>query len=88
MELITFESSAFKTLEIKLDFIIKYIQKSESNRDKDRWLTPKEVAAYVGFTTAWVKERSAIIGASQDSRGLRYKKSDVEKFMQSRYFKK
>jgi len=87
MEVITIESNAYEAMLLEIrKSIIDTVTKTVS--PDDRWLTPKEVAAYVGFTTAWVKERSAIIGASQDSRGLRYKKSDVEKFMQSRYFKK
>lgn len=91
MELITFESEAYKAMlfEItqnhkKTDAIIAQL----NARSVDKWLSPTEAAEYTGFTPRWIKERSALIGAFQDGKGLRYKRSNLDKYMEANSFKR
>lgn len=90
MEVITVESGAWKSLIADLEETRKLIQAmfdKMSDAAADRWLSPKEAAEYVGFKPAWIKARSHKIGAFKDGCGLRFKRSDIDKYMQKNSFK-
>jgi ATP-dependent protease ClpP protease subunit len=90
MELITFEHETFKALVFEIYESRKLTQAmfdKMSDTTQDRWLSPKEAADYTGFNQAWIKARSAKIGAFQDGKGLRFKQSDIDKYMQANSFK-
>lgn len=90
MEVITFESETFKALVSEIQETKKLMQivfAKMNDATQDRWLDPKEAADYVGFKPAWIKARSAQIGAFQAGCGLRFKKSDVDAYMKKNSFK-
>lgn len=90
MEVIVIGSEAWKALIFEIEETRKLMQvmfDTMNDAASDRWLSPKEAAEYVGFKPAWIKARSAKIGASQDGCGLRFKRSDIDKYMQKHSFK-
>lgn len=90
MEVIVIGSEAWKALIFEIEETRKLIQamfEKMSEAAQDRWLSPKEAAEYTGFKQAWIKQRSAKIGAFQDGMGLRYKRSDIDKYMKENSFK-
>ena len=73
MEVIVIGSEAWKALIFEIEETRKLIEamfEKMSDAAKDRWLSPKEAAEYTGFNQAWIKARSAKIGAFQDGKGL------------------
>lgn len=90
MDVIVIGSEAWKALIFEIMETRKLVEvmfAKMSDNASDKWLSPKEAAEYVGFKPAWIKARSAKIGASQDGCGLRYKRSNLDKYMESNSFK-
>lgn len=90
MEVIVIGSEAWKALIFEIEETRKLTQAmfdKMSDAVQDRWLSPRDAAEYTGFKQSWIKARSAKIGAFQDGMGLRYKRSDIDKYMQKNSFK-
>lgn len=90
MEVITMESEAWKALIADIEEakkLTKAMFDKMNDTAQDRWFSPKDAAEYTGFNIAWIKARSAKIGAFQDGKGLRFKKSNVDKYMEKNSFK-
>lgn len=90
MEVITVESGAWKALIADIEEANKCTRAMFAKMNdavQDRWLSPEEAAEYVGFKPAWIKARSAKIGAFKDGCGLRFKRSDVDAYMKKNSFK-
>lgn len=90
MEVIVISSEAWKVLIFEIMETRKLTQvmfEKMSEAAADRWLTPKEAGEYVGFKQTWIKARSSKIGAFQDGNGLRFKKSDIDAYMEKNSFK-
>lgn len=63
-----------------------HVLKQLAEAKTDTWLSPEEAAAHVGFNPRWVKDRADKIGAFQDGKGLRFKKSNLDKYMEANSF--
>ena len=90
MEVITFESEAYK----KLIFNIEQNRRDTATAFKlladaksDRYMTPLEVQEFTGFGYAWVYERRNHFGCFTDGKGLRFLRSNVEAYMKANTFK-
>ena len=85
MEGLFFESSAYKEMMFKLDVVFKLATKPV--KEEDKWLTMEDVVSYVGFSRTWVMYRKNKIGCFKDGKDLRFKKSNVDKYMDANSFK-
>jgi len=54
---------------------------------KKPYLTVAEVAELTGFSKGWVNEHKSDIGFSSIGSSLRFKRKDVDEFMEENYFK-
>jgi excisionase family DNA binding protein len=54
---------------------------------KDPYMTTQEVAAYTKFGKKWVQDNKDKIGRSMPGNHCRFKRSDVEAFMEDGYYK-
>lgn len=61
---------------------------SELKDTKKPYLTTQEVMELTGFSIDWVNDHKADIGFSNIGRTIRFKRKDVEAYMDAGYFKK
>ncbi len=90
MEVITIEHETFKALIFEIEEATKLTKAmfdKMSEASQDRWLSPEEAAQYVGFKPAWVKARASKIGCFKDGCGLRFKRSDIDRYMKENSFR-
>lgn len=57
---------------------------NDSNR---KWLTSREVMIETGFGKTWLNDNKHVIGCSVIGGCLRFKRSDVDAFIEANYFK-
>jgi hypothetical protein len=81
-----------KVLQELIDKIIKLSESVEAIRQeldgtRKTYLTLKEASAFIGFSTAWVNEHKFDIGCSTVGGQVRFKRKDVDWFMQQEYYK-
>jgi excisionase family DNA binding protein len=91
MEVITVESECFKMMLFNIEQTRKMVERLTEELKKakgDYWMTPDQVAEYTGFKYTWIYERRNDIGCFREGKGLRFKKSNVEKYMEENSFKK
>ena len=63
-----------------------HVLKQLADAKTDNWLSPQDAAEYTGFNQAWIKARSAKIGCFKDGKGLRFKKSNIDRYMTANSF--
>lgn len=63
------------------------MQELVMNQKPDRYVSSKEAAVIMGFSEVWVCKNKALIGFSTIGTAIRFKLSDIEKFMADNYFK-
>lgn len=85
MEGLFFESAAYKEMMYKLDVVFKAV--TAPVKETDKWMSMEEVVEYTGFSRTWVMHRKNKIGCFSDGKGLRFKKSNVDKYMEANSFK-
>lgn len=85
MEVIVIESEAYKNLMFKIDTLFKALTKPV--KEEDKWLTMEEVMEYTGFKYSWIMTRRSRIGYFRDGNGLRFKKANIDKYMEANSFK-
>lgn len=87
MEIITFESSAYKELVGRIDRISAYIEKQEQQaNDKEVWLTTRQVMAMLNISQRTLQRMrdSGRIGYSFAGHNCRYHIKEVERFIRER----
>lgn len=61
---------------------------SGEERDGDRWMTPRETAAYIGVSVetvrGWMRKRTGPAFTRVGYRTVRYRRSDVDGWMEKR----
>lgn len=60
---------------------------AELKETKKPWLTAHEVQEMTGFGKTWLNDNKQVIGFSTVGGCLRFKRSDVEDFIEANYFK-
>jgi excisionase family DNA binding protein len=60
---------------------------AELKKSKNPYLTTADVTELTGFGPKWVQDNKAAIGFSMIGNHCRFKRSDVEEFMEQNYFK-
>ena len=88
MEIITFESSAYKELVGRIDMISAYIEKQEKRReqqanDTEVWLTTRQVMAMLNISQRTLQRMrdSGRIAYSFAGHNCRYHIKEVERFI-------
>ena len=74
----------------KIEDLTAYVKKAEKlQRDYEysRFLTPQEVSKLIGFSVSWIERRHEEIGCSNFNGNRRFKRIDVEAFMELYYFR-
>lgn len=91
MEIITFESSAYKELVGRIDMISAYIEKQEKRReqqanDTEVWLTTRQVMAMLNISQRTLQRMrdSGRIAYSFAGHNCRYHIKEVERFIRER----
>ena len=91
MEIITFESSAYKELVGRIDMISAYIEKQEKRReqqanDTEIWLTTRQVMAMLNISQRTLQRMrdSGRIAYSFAGHNCRYHIKEVERFIRER----
>ena len=91
MEIITFESSAYKELVGRIDMISAYIEKQEKRReqqakDTEVWLTTRQVMAMLNISQRTLQRMrdSGRIAYSFAGHNCRYHIEEVERFIRER----
>jgi len=74
--------AGIETLKITTLTAIKELKES-----KKPYLNVAETMELTGFSKAWVNNNKAKIGFCSVEGSIRFKRSDVESFMNNRYFK-
>lgn len=82
--LLLIEKKHFDELNFKIDTLFK---KATEKKDEDKWMTMEAVVSYLGFSRTWVMYRKNKIGCFSDGKGLRFKKSNVDRYMEANSFK-
>lgn len=66
----------------KVEELIKGLQ--ENNKP---WMSLKEVCEYMGKGSTWVDLNKGVIGFTKAGGEIRFKRKDVDAYLESRYFK-
>lgn len=74
-------SGIFKKLE-KIEAFVK-----ETETAKKPWMSLKEVCEYMGKGSTWVDMNKASIGFTKAGGEIRFKRKDVDAYLESRYYK-
>ena len=73
-----------------LQTLIERIEELQSvvlNQMPDRYLSSKEAAAIIGFSEQWICNNKKYIGFSTIGTSIRFRLSDITKYMEGNYFK-
>lgn len=62
--------------------------KDELKEAKKPWMTSKEVCEYLGKGSTWVDMNKEEIGFAKAGGEIRFRRKDVEAYLESRYFRK
>jgi predicted DNA-binding transcriptional regulator AlpA len=84
IETATLEALISEVRDLK-DFVAKTA--SELSDAKKPYLTAQEVMELTGFSIDWVNDHKQDIGYSNIGRTIRFKRKDVEAYMDQNYFK-
>jgi excisionase family DNA binding protein len=79
------ETKVLQALIDKVDAIQGYVEKVTSKDNP--YMTIEETAQTMGFTKVWVINNKHDIGFSSIGRSIRFKRKDVEAYMEQNYFK-
>jgi excisionase family DNA binding protein len=79
------ETDAIDGLINRFLLLEKAIQGLEDTRRP--WMTLKEVCQYMSKGSTWVDLNKRIIGFTKAGGELRFKRKDVDAYLESRYFK-
>lgn len=60
---------------------------NELKEAKKPWMTMKEVCEYMGKGSTWLDLNKQLIGFSKAGGEIRFKRKDVDAYLESRYFK-
>lgn len=60
---------------------------AELKESKKPWLTAQEVQEMTGFGKTWLNDNKQLIGFTTIGGCLRFKRADVEDFIEANYFK-
>jgi hypothetical protein len=83
------ETEVLQALIVKLDRVEKLFTDTAAQlkETKKPYLTAQEVMEVTGFGKSWLNDNKQNIGFSTVGGCLRFKRSDVEAFMSTNYFK-
>lgn len=87
-KIIVLGAEAIEGIEKKLDNILIKMELIKSIPDDDHWLSPLEAAKYTGFSKQWINAKAAEIGAFKKGTAIRFKKSNIDIYMDKHSFKK
>lgn len=79
------ENEAVSILLKRLDRIEAFIKEKDS--DQKQWMTLKEVCEYMRKSSTWVDLNKGNIGFTKAGGECRFKRSDVDAYLESRYYK-
>ena len=91
MELVTFESQTYQHLESMYKDAVAKLEKAADKiqlLQDDKLMGVDEAADYIGFGPKWVKERKEAIGFVDFGKDLKFKKSDLDAYIQAHHIKK
>lgn len=77
MEVIVIESEAFKRLEHLIE------RAAKASDDKDEIFNLEQAGEYIGVTGQWVYARRDRIGYIQEGKILRFRKKNIDKYLDS-----
>lgn len=83
---VIFPQSQAESLVEKVDAFFNALQIMQLNK-QEVYLTLKQVCDKTGFSPKWVHLNKEKIGFCKVGSDLRFKRSDVEAFMEANYFK-
>lgn len=86
MEVIVMESEAFKKLEYLIERNAELMERLV-NRDPDRILSLDQAAEYIGVTKQWVSTWKKAISYFKESKLIRIRKSDIDKYLEKHTIK-
>ncbi len=84
-EVITIESQAWKSIMFNIERAMQtteQIARELRQVKEDRWMTLEEVAEFTGFKSTWITARKRDLGGFKQGKGLRFKKSKVDQYME------
>jgi len=83
------DNQLLTSLIAKIDNMGSYIEelKAEAKQKTKPYLTAQELMEITGFGKTWVNDNKHLIGFSSVGGCLRFKRKDVEEFMEQNYFK-
>ena len=80
-QILIVEKKDFDELTFKIDTLFKLMTEK---KDDDKWMTIQDAMVYTGFKYTWFYNRRVELKAFRDGNGLRYKKSSIDKYMESK----
>lgn len=78
------ENEAVSILLKRLDRIEAFIKEKDADQ---KWMTLKEVCEYMRKSSTWVDLNKGAIGFTKAGGEVRFKRSDVDAYLESRYYK-
>ena len=79
------ESKAYQNFMFKIDTLFKAFTKPI--KEEYKWMSVEDVVNYTGFSKTWVVVLKYKIGCFEDGKDLRFKKANIDKYMESNSFK-
>lgn len=83
------DNEVFQSLIAKIENVEKRFNEvsEELKNSKKPYMTAQEVMDYTGFSRDWITDHKHDIGCSTRGGQLKFKRKDVEDFMEEGYFK-
>jgi len=83
------ETKVLQELIFKLETLSGRVEAMYQELDGTRkpYLTLREASAFIGFSMAWVNDHKFDIGCSTVGGQVRFKRKDIDWFMQQEYYK-
>lgn len=79
------ETEFLNSLFKRLDNIEAFVKENKSAQKP--WMTLKEVCEYMSKSSTWVDLHKVEIGFTKAGGEVRFKRSDVDAYLESRYYK-
>lgn len=80
------ETEEFHGVLSKLERIERFLNSLQESQKT--WMSIKEVCEYLGKGSTWVDQNKEVIGFSRAGGEIRFKRKDVDAYMESRYYRR
>lgn len=87
MDVIVIQSEAYNNIMAKIDAVVNLANEQAAIPEEDRYMSVDEVCSYVGFGKNWLAERQHVIGYYQDGKDRRFKRKDIDAYMEKHRIK-